>query len=189
MKKIALYGGSFNPIHEQHLEIVKILSNSNVVDEIWIVPCKKHAFNKNFAPAKHRVNMIKLALKEIKNAKLCYIELKTQGTNYTINTIKRLKTKYNHKFYWIIGTDILHEITEWKGYKKLLKEIEFIIFKRQGYSNKKIKGLKIYAKFKHKEKNISSTNIRKRIKLGKPLKKLLPLLVKEYIIKNKLYLE
>ncbi|MGV8151678.1 MAG: nicotinate (nicotinamide) nucleotide adenylyltransferase, partial [Candidatus Nanoarchaeia archaeon] len=141
LKKIALFGGSFNPIHNQHINLIKKLSISNVVDEIWIIPCKKHAFAKHFAPVKDRLNMIKLGIKDIPKTKICKIELNSKITNYTINTIKKLKTRYpKNEFFWVIGSDILYEITKWNNYQELLNETQFIVFIRKGYAIKKVNG-------------------------------------------------
>ena len=99
------------------------------------MPCKKHAFNKNLADANDRLNMIKLAIKSIKRARICKIELKSKGKNYTIDTLKKLKSKYKHEFFLVNGSDIFYEIKKWHKYKQLLKEAEFIIFKRKGFSS------------------------------------------------------
>lgn len=186
-KKVALFGGSFNPIHNSHISIIKELLKRKLVDEVWVIPCKKHAFNKNFAPAKHRVKMIKLAIKNIKNARINRVELNYRGTTYTIKTIKKLKSKHLHRFFWTIGSDVLNEIKIWQDYKKLLEEIEFIVFKRKGYPIIKVRGLKIANLIKKKETGTSSTEIRKRVKEGKSLKGLVPLSIKEYIEKESLY--
>ena len=186
-KKIALFGGSFNPIHNRHIQIIKEISKRKIVDEVWILPCKNHAFAKKFAPAIDRVKMIKLGIKEIKSTKICDIELKSHGKSYMINTIKKLKAKYPHKFFLVAGSDILYEIKKWHKYKELLKEVEFVILKRLGYAFKEVPGLKIYKKITSQPNNISSTDIREKVKKSKSLKKLMPLSIIEYIKKKGLY--
>lgn len=186
--RIGIFGGSFNPIHNQHISIIKELLKKKLVDEVWILPCKKHAFNKALASEKHRIKMIKLATKNIKKVKICYAELKSKkAISYTADTIKKLKIKYPYQFFLIIGSDILHEIKKWQKYKQLLKQVEFIISKRKNYPIIKIKGLKIKYLVRLEATNISSTEIRKKIKEGKPLKNLVPSPVEEYIKKHGLY--
>ena len=187
IKKVALFGGSFNPIHNQHIKMIKKLSKSKLIDEIWIIPCKKHAFNKDFALAKHRIKMINLAMKNLTNVKICRVELNCRGTTYTIKTIGTLKSKYSHRFFWIVGSDILYEIHKWKNYKELFKEIEFIVFKRAGYPIKKVKNMRIFKVRVYKANNISSTEVRKRAREGESLKNLVPYSVSKYIKQNKLY--
>jgi nicotinate-nucleotide adenylyltransferase len=185
--KIGLFGGSFNPIHNNHLDIIKYLINKKIVDEVWIIPCKKHAFNKALINPKDRVNMINLAIKKLKNVKVCDIELKSRGKNYTIKTIRKLKSKYPYNFYLISGSDFFWEIDRWYKVEDLIKEINFIIFKRVNYPIKKIKGLTVYKIVNLAGRNISSTEIRKKIKQEKSIKRLVPIKVEEYIKKNKLY--
>jgi nicotinate-nucleotide adenylyltransferase len=187
IKKIALFGGSFNPIHNQHINIIEKLAKSKIVDEVWIIPCKKHAFNKDFAPAKHRIKMINLAMKKMKNVKISRVELNFKGTTYTIKTIRALKSKYCLRFFWVIGSDILYEICKWNNYKELFGEIEFIVFKRGGYPIKEVKGMRIFKTIAYGANGISSTDVRNRTREGKTLKNLVPLSISKYIEKNKLY--
>jgi len=186
-KKIALFGGSFNPVHNQHINLINEILNQDLVDEVWIIPSKNHPHSKQLTPAKDRVNMIKLAISNPK-VKICDIELKSDETNYTIRTITKLKAKYPHEFFWTMGSDILQDMNDkWYGIKELMKATKFIIFKRKGYSIKKIPNMKIIAILENNINNISSSEIRKRIAQNKSLKDLIPLPIKEYILKNKLY--
>jgi nicotinate-nucleotide adenylyltransferase len=185
--KIGLFGGSFNPIHNEHIKIVKYTLEKKLVDELWIMPCKIHAFAKNLASEKDRVRMIELAIKNLGNVKICDVELKSNGINYTSDTIKTLKNQYNHQFYFIIGFDILKEIHRWYKHKQLFNEVEFIAFKRKNYSFKKVPEMKIPYLIDWKEKSISSTLAREKVHEGKSLNNLVPEAVSEYISKNNLY--
>jgi len=185
--KIGLFGGSFNPINKGHVKVISGLLDKKIVDRIWIIPCKKHAFNKSLANEKDRLKMIKLATKNFDKVEICKIELESKGKNYTIDTVRKLKKKYKHKFFFIIGSDILYEIKRWHKYKHLLKEIDFIVFKRKGYKIKKVEGFKPCYLFRDKIEKFSSTEIRKRIKESKSFKHLLPNLVYNYIKNHRLY--
>jgi len=186
-KKIALFGGSFNPIHNHHIKMANYVLEKNVADEVWIVPCKNHAFNKNLAPANHRINMINLAFDNPK-IKINKVEIESEETNYTIDTIRKLKKQYSHEFYWIIGSDVLYEMEEeWYGLPELFKETEFIIFNRNNYLIHPLQNMKIKSILEIKTNNESSTEIRDRVKHRESLKNLVQLSIEEYIIKNKLY--
>ena len=63
--RVGLFGGSFNPIHNGHLNIIKNILERDVVDEIWVIPCAEHAFNKDLIDAEHRVKMIGLAISDL----------------------------------------------------------------------------------------------------------------------------
>ncbi|MDD5192639.1 MAG: nicotinate (nicotinamide) nucleotide adenylyltransferase [Candidatus Nanoarchaeia archaeon] len=187
-KKIALFGGSFNPIHNHHVKMANTVLEEHVAEEVWIIPSKNHPYNKNLAPAKDRINMIQLAFDNPK-VKINRTEIESNETNYTIRTIKKLKKKHPHEFYWVIGADVLYEMenNSWYGLNELLKETEFIIFSRKGYSIKQIPDMRIKAALDIKTHNESSTEIRERIRQGKSLKDMVPFKVEEYIQKKGLY--
>lgn len=187
--KVGLFGGSFNPIHNSHVTTIEYLINKKIVDQVWIIPCKDHVFNKGLIDAKDRVKMIELATKDIDGIKINRIELKTSGKSYAINTLRKLKEiNPQHSFFFVIGSDILYEIDAWHKYKDLLKEIDFIVFERKGYEIKNVKGLNIIYLIKEKSSSISSSEIRKNIKEGRSLKNLVSKNLMDYIIRNKLYL-
>lgn len=186
LKKIALFGGSFNPIHNHHIKMANSVLEKKLADEVWIIPSKNHPFNKNLAPAYHRINMICLAFNDPR-IKINNIEIDSSETNYTIRTIQKLKEQYPYKFYWMAGSDILSEIDKWYGKDELLKEIEFILFKRNGYDIDAPKNMKIKKMLNIDSDNESSTEIRERIRQNKPLKNLVPLAIEEYIKTEKPY--
>ena len=186
--EVGILGGSFNPIHSNHIKIIRIILNKNLADEAWLVPCKKHAFDKELASVKDRLAMIKLAIKGIKRARICCIELKCQGKNYTIDTIRKLKARHKkYKFFLVIGSDILHEIKKWHNYRQLLRETEFIVLKRDGYRIKKVEGMRIKAIIGKGDSKISSTKIREKIKDGRSIKSLVPKSVEKFIKERGLY--
>jgi nicotinate-nucleotide adenylyltransferase len=185
--KIGLFGGSFNPIHKDHVRIVKYTLEKKLVDEVWMMPCKIHAFGKNLASEKDRVKMIELATENLDNVKICDVELKSNSINYTADTIKQLKRQYDHQFYFIIGFDILNDIHKWYKHKQLFNEIEFIAFKRRNYGFKKVAEMKIPYLIEWKDKDISSTLVREKVRKGESLNNLVPEGVAGYIAKYKLY--
>lgn len=167
--KIGLFGGSFNPVHSSHINIVKQVLDDGIAEEVWFVPCGNHAFNKNLEGAEHRVKMIERAIKGINKIKINDIEIKSSGINYTIDTVRKLRKIYpEHEFFLIIGADIICEITKWHKYKELLEEIDMFIFKRS-------------------MKDISSTQIREKLKNGESIKGLVSEEVEKYILENNLY--
>lgn len=184
--KIGLFGGSFNPIHNNHLKMIDGTLNKNFVDEVWIVPCKNHAFSKNLIPPSKRVRMIELAIGDRKNVKIDKIELESKGKNHTIETLRKLKKTYPYEFYLIIGSDVLSEFRKWYKNEELVKEAKFLVFQRKGYRiPRNFKGkIKIIKKF---SLEMSSTEIRKRAKEGKSISRLVPVEIKNYIIREGIY--
>jgi len=184
--KIGIFGGSFNPIHNGHLSVMRKIIGKNLVDEVWVMPCKKHPFDKTLESEVHRSDMIRLAINKMPQIKFCEYELQQTGKNYTLHTLQELKKKHTCDFYLIIGSDILGEVTQWHQYPILSKEAKFLVFKRNGYEIVN-PGINIVAAIDTIEKNISSTEIREEVKAGKSISQLVPVAVEEYIKQNKLY--
>jgi len=190
--KIGIFGGSFNPVHYGHLEISK--KALKYVDEVWIMPCYNHPFEKNNISFHHRYKMIEIALKELGNEKIKVsdFEYKKNKKSETINTLKKLGNEYpDYNFVWILGSDVLSEIKKWKNYRELIKKTRFLIIERPEFSLKNNSksipsGLKSIGNIRI-SRTISSTLIRTKIKKGEDVKNLLPVGVADYIKKNELY--
>lgn len=162
---VAIFGGSFDPPHLGHLGVIKKVLASGLVDEVWLIPNFSHSWKKTIASPDDRLKMCQL-LKDSK-VKTCDIEIRRGGKSYTIETVRILKKKYpDHYFYWLLGKDLLKELSKWKDPEALKKEIEFIAFP---------------------ETKISSTLIRERIKKNLPITRMVPKKVAEYIKTHKLY--
>lgn len=136
---IGLFGGSFNPITNSHLNLSKKILNSNInLQEIWFMPC--YSSNKKFLiDSCHRINMIKIAIKNIDNLKIFDFEIINELPCNTLNTIKLLnKTEFikKYKFYFIIGLDVANNLIKWENYKQLINIIDFIVIPRKGYKIK-----------------------------------------------------
>lgn len=188
--RVGLFGGSFNPVHNGQIKVANNILEKGIVDEVWFIPCKKHSFDKSLANEKDRLAMLKIATNGLRQIKVSYIEMKSQGKNYSIDTLRKLKSMYPDKeFFNIIGSDILHEITKWHEFKQLLKETSFIVFERKGYDVVKIPGMKLEYVIECNEDNLSSTEIRERIDDSSYLKNVLSSEVIKYIRENKLYLK
>ncbi len=186
--KVGIIGGSFNPIHNCHLDLARYVIKHKFVDEVWIMPCKIHPLNKSIIPENFRVDMINLAIKDLAHVKLCDIELKKKHTSYTYGTLRELKQLYDNDFYLIMGADLLKQLDKWKGYEQLKEEAKFIVFSRPGYVLRN-PGLNIARLVEYAVGDISSTDIRERIKQGRSIEDLIPKVVAEYILKFGLYVE
>jgi len=188
-KKVAIYGGSFNPIHIGHLltglEVVEKLG----YDYILFIP-DNIPVHKDFAgaaAAADRLNMVALAVKGIKRFFVSDVEIRRGGKSFTIDTVLELKKKISEdeKFGIIFGADLVHTLPSWKGIEQLQEYADFICLKR---GNEKIPD-SIY-KLHHLENrtiDVSSTEIRKRISGNMPIDYMVTENVKKYIMKNNLY--
>ena len=197
--KIAIMGGTFNPIHNGHLVAAESVRQQMGIDRVIFIPTGKPP-HKNANPMfnEHRYLMTVLATVTNPNFEVSRIEIDRAGLTYTIDTITELKRrcKPECKIYFITGADAIQEILTWKEPEKLLSMCEFVAVTRPGYKNEKlvktIKNLK--DKFKGRitlleipALSISSTDIRHRVLAGQTIKYLVPASVEEYIHKFGLY--
>ena len=112
MKRIGLFGGSFNPIGKHHTDIMKTVINLNIVDEIWVMPCYYSA-RKTLEKAEHRLKMCEIALKNLNEPKIKLFdyEIKTRFKGESYHFIKRFLQNFEtNDYYFILGSDNSHDI-------------------------------------------------------------------------------
>ncbi len=193
MKKIGLYLGTFNPIHHGHITLANYFANNTDLDEVWVVLTPQNPFKKkyNLIEDDYRLEMANNTFNHLKNIKVSDIEFKLDKPNYTIDTINRLSEDFpNKQFTLLIGEDNLTNFHHWKDYSKILEVVEVFVYPRttttnvdnELINNKKIKILDA------PKIEISSDEIRKKMKEGVDIKSYLPKVVYEYIIEKRLYI-
>ena len=197
--KIGIMGGTFDPIHNGHLTLAEYSRVNFGLDKILFIPTGKppHKNNKEISSNWHRYNMTLLATSSNPYYDLSSIELEREGITYTIDTIRYLKSESeNREIYFILGSDSLFGIDKWKDYKELLGECNFIVTRRPDLTDEKleekIKELSQISKnsiltLDSPLIDISSTQIRDRVRKGLSIRYLIPEGVRLYIEKNKLY--
>ncbi len=135
---IAIFGGSFNPIHIGHIEIIKQIRLIKDVEKVLIIPTKipPHKHTDYLADETHRFNMCKIATDDFENVEVYDIELKRDGKSFTIDTVNSLQKVYNnHKLALTVGGDMLISFNKWKDYKEILNKCILVTFKRAGISD------------------------------------------------------
>lgn len=210
---IAIFGGTFDPIHNGHLFIAQEIIKLNKFNKLIFIPNNISPFkNKSLASNEHRLAMLKLAMdnlyddlsaninKNINNIELLIetYELEHQGSSYTVNTLEYLEDKYkqckqNNKFWLILGQDVYNSIDKWHQPDKIKQLANFVIVNRDTEkTDNNIINNNIY--LNNKLINISATEIRSLLnnyinnkKIKTKLEKMLPKQVLAYIIANNLY--
>lgn len=189
--KIGLYFGSFNPIHIGHLIIAEFVVSNTHLQQVWLVVSPQNPLktSSTLLNEYHRLNLARLATEDNERLKVSNIEFKLPRPSYTVDTLVYLKEKYpNHIFSVIIGSDSYQNIHKWKNYENLLKEYDFMIYKRPGFVIKE-NNLKRPTVLEAPLLDISSTLIRTLIKEGKSIKYMVPEEVRQEIENRGYYRE
>ena len=199
MNKIGILGGTFDPIHYGHLFIAENAMGFIALDKVIFIPTgtPPHKLSLNITDKMHRYNMTKLAIDDNPNFDISKIEVDRNNICYTIDTILELEKIYpNSTFCYIVGADSLLDMVHWKDFKKLFNKIEIISINRITSNtvdfyeaSKRMKeeyGAKIHT-LEMPILEVSSTEIRRRIKENLPLRYMLPNSVIEYIFSNDIY--
>lgn len=193
---MGLFGGTFDPIHNGHLQVAeKVLSLLNL-SCVFFIPTGKspHKQDHDIASKQHRRNMLSLALKDYPFFALCDIEIKRPSVSYTVDTISALKKLYpEDEFFFIIGTDAFSRLSAWKEPERLLSLCHFVVVPRIGTPFSRlptlpaIQGKMQMTYLAMPPMRVSASEIRKRIREKKNVDALLPKTVISYIMKAGIY--
>lgn len=198
MKKYGIFGGSFNPIHYGHLMICEYIKEEMGLDKVIFIPTGTPPHKELELSAEDRYEMVRLAISPNPDFEISDIETTRVKKSYTVDTIRELKKIYKEeKLYFLIGLDSLFQLKTWMKIGDLSQEIEFVVALRPGYLdkeevNKEIDflrenfGTKINL-IKTPLYEISSTDLRDRIREGKSLRYLIPKKVLDYIEESGFY--
>lgn len=196
--KIAIYGGSFNPIHIGHIQLAEYFIDFLKPYKFIMIPDRipPHKSDKEMASAEHRMNMCKLSLRETESAEVSDIELKRTGKSYTIYTLRELNEMYpDAQLFLIMGADMFLILDKWKDYKEIFERAIICAVPRDESS---VEELIEYSKSPTMEgirciisdsmmMNVSSTQIRSNVKNGKSITGMVNTATENYIYKNNIY--
>jgi len=212
--KWGLLGGTFDPIHTGHLRCAEEILEIFDLNRIIFIPASKppHKIHGDITSFHHREQMITLAIEGNPVFSFSDVEKRRENTSYSVETVEYILKKYmeNLELYFILGQDAFHAIQTWKEWEKLLLLCNFVVMTRPGYENNGLEGilpLSFASGFTYDDQvkgfrgptghviffrevtflDISSSNIRQRVKQGKSIKFLVPDTVRHYIAKNSLY--
>ena len=187
LKKIGIFGGTFNPVHTGHLILAQDALERFGLDRVLFIPCAHPPHKKPncLAPASHRLGMLKAALKDDSRFAISDMEIKRGGVSYSIDTLRELRRMFpTSVLYFIVGADSLNELRSWRKVGELQKLCIFIAMGRPGYA---VRGSSKVMLFKGHLVDISSSEIRKRIAEGRRIRHLVPKAVERYINSRRLY--
>jgi len=197
-RKIGVFGGTFNPVHNGHIRLAQLYYDKLNLDKLLVIPTNipPHKSVSNMADSGDRLNMLKIAFEPFPYVDVSDIELKNGGKSYTVNTISQLKELYpDDRLYLIVGGDMFLCFDRWKEYKKILSMCKVCAAPRE---IGEFKALKEYQKkidptlsntiiLDAEVLVLSSTEIREKIADIDKANYLIPEKVRQYIIQKGLY--
>ena len=201
MERLAIMGGTFDPIHVGHLRMAHAVQRQLAFDRVVFLPSyipPHKQTRSDFASWQDRLAMVQLAAQSYADFVVSSLEFDRGGISYTYDTVNFLQELWpDAEIYLIIGEDSLTQLYTWYRVPDLLRLVHFVAAERPGYEGEegvarltKAYGAWTAAKIIHAEvpeTAISSTEIRKRLREDKPIRGMVPPAVEQYIYKRGLY--
>lgn len=190
MKSVGLYGGTFDPVHIGHLITVRNVFETRDLEKIIFMPSfiAPHKIGIESSDAEHRINMLKLSIQNFNEFEISDYEIVKDDVSYSVDTLKFLKLKYE-QIELIIGYDNYLIFHTWKDYQEIFDLCKVIVMKRVSDITEPEHNLKANFEFVDSPRiDISSSEIRERIRNNLPVDYLIPEPVKKYIETHKLYI-
>lgn len=169
--KTGLYCGSFNPIHNAHVALCRYLLGAGYLNNIFLVVSPRNPFKqqKDLMKDDLRLELARLAVKDMDGVEVSDIEMSLPRPSYTINTILKLKSIYpGTDFVLVMGADNLERFSAWKDYEKILSEVEILAFRRPGCDIDKCSFSQIRI-VDNPLMDVSATEIRRRLSCGESI--------------------
>lgn len=203
MKRIGIFGGTFNPVHHGHLLVAQAVFEACGFDKLLLVPCQVSPFKQGqeqsvVADAVHRLEMVRLSVADDPRFEVCDIEVKRQGVSYTIETVRQLMAQHpEDRFSLVMGMDALLDLHRWREAAALVSLCDVVTVQRPGCEERPtlaelhfpepIAARLLKTIIRGRWCDISSTEIRERVSAGRPIRYLVPLSVEQYIQGHQLY--
>ena len=186
LKKIGIYGGSFDPIHHGHLILAREAREALDLEKVILVPAAVSPLKRRAAAASGdmRLKMLRAAIEGEEGFAIDDCELRRPPPSWTIDTVLEIgKRETDSEIYLLIGEDTVATLDRWRRFEELKKMVRFVVLDRTG-SQKRRNYQVVLRKI-----DISATDIRKRVAHGQSIRYLVPSAVEEIIEREKLYRE
>lgn len=133
MKRIGLFGGTFDPIHNGHLHIARAFADELALDSVVFIPAGDpyHKAQPTTTPAQHRLHMVELAITEEPRFAVSDCDILREGATYTFDTVSIFRQAYPQaQLWWLMGMDSLVHIHTWHHYQALLRQVNLAVAQR-----------------------------------------------------------
>jgi len=191
LKKIGIFGGSFDPPHLGHLVIAELARRSMKLDVVYLVPAYQppHKEGTHASTAGDRLAMTRLSVRGNSSLRVSDIEIRRRGVSYTIDTVKAFHRKFPAaELFLIIGSDSLRQFHSWKDPEGILARATLAVYRRpqKGSQRSKTTATKL-CRIKGPLMNLASSDIRKRLLQGKAIDEMVRENVLAFINRKRLY--
>ncbi len=192
MKRIALYGGVFDPVHWGHVSVTEQILSQLCPDKLLLLPCGNppHKKGRRISDGKDRLAMLGLAMEHLKNVEISSYEVEKPEYSYTVQTLEYFKKKFGAKteLIWVIGADNIRPFFRWRQPEKILTLATIAVLSRPGFDRQEAELAfpGCYMIGEH-QVAVSSTQVREAARRGQPLTGLVPEAVEDYIRQKRLY--
>lgn len=198
MRRIGIFGGTFNPVHNGHVSFAKQIKEICQLDEVWILPANRppHKQVARLASNEARFAMCKLAFEGLEDFRVSSLEFEMGGMSYTVHTLRELKKQHpQDRFFLLIGSDMIYTFDLWRDYCEIMKMAVVLAGARdrEAYRSMLDKAAELSRAGGRVEvipiqiMPLSSTQIRTRLAQGLDCSFAVPRSVLSYIQKNRLY--
>lgn len=198
MERIGIFGGTFNPIHQGHVRLAQQYIRELKLDKLLVIPTKfpPHKLARDLAPAADRLEMCRLAFRDIPQAEISDLEIRRKGKSYTVDTIRQLKQDYpDSKLFLLVGGDMFRSFKGWVRFDEILQNCTLCTAARERGELRELNRYRIVLE-QYSENllildvpvlELSSTEIRQRVAAGQSCEALLDDAVIRYIAEKQLY--
>ena len=186
--RVGVLGGTFDPIHHGHLAAASEVCAALELDQVLIVPALHQPFKEphDAASPEHRLEMCRLAVAGDSRMDVSDVDIVRGGVTYTVDTLRDLNARHAHvQWHFIAGADALARLNEWKDADALPGLARFVGVTRAGHSFPDVEVPHALVEVPALE--VSSTDVRRRVRVGAPIRYLVPQAVADYMNDNDLY--
>ena len=182
--RIAIFGGTFDPVHSAHLEMARRAADQYRLDRVLFIPAGNPPHKRADASFEHRYRMVELACAADPRFVASRLE-EGAGQSYSIDTIERVMAANTGALFFIIGSDAFAEIQTWRRWEDLIRAVEFIVVARPGHEISGPPGARVH-RLESAELPVSSSDIRDALARGESPAELPPAIA-DYIRAQRLY--
>ena len=195
--RLGIFGGSFDPVHNAHLAVAHACEQQAKLDEVWFTPAAiqplKHTGPR--ASDRHRLEMLRLAIRDEPRWRVCSIEIDRGGFSYTVDTLRQIHEELpDAELFFLVGADALNDVATWKEPQEIFRMATPLVVCRAGQPSPDLDRLKLLCTSHTQPQlidlpamNVSSSEIRRRIDTGEPIDNLVPGAVADFITQHRLY--